>query len=146
MSRVSTFIGVIILIFTILCSNVFAGPTFVDEYDVTADETTPTGIIFNPEGTRMYVTGIDLIKDNGWSFKFNYERNQNETGYSDTLYIGATYIYANDSEYALALDGEKTFVNYTKNINGFDLKFDSNYSLFKEVPDYGANIQISRIF
>ena len=31
--------------------------------------------------------GIDLIKDNGWSFKSNYERNQNETGYSDTLYI-----------------------------------------------------------
>ena len=59
MSKVSTFIGVIILIFTILCSNVFAGPTFVDEYDVTTDETTPTGIIFNPEGTRMYVTGID---------------------------------------------------------------------------------------
>ena len=53
--------------------------------------------------------GIDLMKDNGWSFKSNYERNQNETGYSDTLYIGATYISANDSEYALALDGEKTF-------------------------------------
>ena len=37
-------------------------------------------------------------------------------------------------------------MNTRKNINGFDLKFDSNYSLFKEVPDYGANIQISRIF
>ncbi len=90
--------------------------------------------------------GIDLIKDDGWSFKSNYERNQNETGYSDTLYIGATYISANDSEYALALDGEKTFVNYTKNINGFDIEFNSNYSLFTEVPDYGANIKVSTIF
>ena len=31
-------------------------------------------------------------------------------------YIGATYISINDSEYALSLDGEKTFINYTKNI------------------------------
>ena len=61
--------------------------------------------------------GIDLIKDNGWSFKSNYERNQNETGYSDTLYIGATYISANDSEYALALDGEKTFLVSSSNAN-----------------------------
>ena len=59
MTRLSTFIGVIILIFKILCSNVFAGPTFVDEYDVSSHETTPTGIIFNPQGTKMYVTGID---------------------------------------------------------------------------------------
>ena len=27
-------------------------------------------------------SNIDLIKDNGWSFKSNYERNQNENGYS----------------------------------------------------------------
>ena len=90
--------------------------------------------------------GMDLIKNNGWSFKSNYERNQNEIGHNDTLYIGGTYISANDSEYALSLDGEKTFINYTKNINGFDLEFNSNYSLFREVPDYGANVKISTIF
>ena len=90
--------------------------------------------------------GMDLIKNNGWSFKSNYERNQNEIGYSDTFYIGATYLSNNDSEYALSLDGEKTFVNYTKNINGFDIEFNSNYSLFREIPDYGANIKVSTIF
>ena len=90
--------------------------------------------------------GMDLIKNNGWSFKSNYERNQTDGGYNDTLYIGAAYISANDSEYALSLDGEKSFVNYSKNINGFDIEFNSNYSLFTEVPDYGANIKISSIF
>ena len=90
--------------------------------------------------------GMDLIKNNGWSFKSNYERNQSDRGYNDTLYIGAAYISANDSEYALSLDGEKTFMNYTKNINGFDIKLDSNYSLFREIPDYGANIKVSTIF
>ena len=75
--------------------------------------------------------GLDFIKNNGWSFKSNYERNQNDNGYSDILYIGATYIPENDSEYAsFSLDGEKTFINYTKNINGFDLKFVSHYNLF----------------
>ena len=59
MTKLSIFIGVIILTFKILCSNVFAGPTFVDEYDVSTDETTPTGVIFNPDGTRMYIVGID---------------------------------------------------------------------------------------
>ena len=91
--------------------------------------------------------GLDFIKNNGWSYKSNYERNQNENGYSDILYIGATYLPENDNEYAsLSLDGEKTFVNYTKNIYGFNLEFNSNYSLFREVPDYGANIKISSIF
>ena len=58
MTRLSLSISVIISVFTILCSNVLAGPTFVDEYDVTSEEATPTGVIFNPQGTRMYVVGI----------------------------------------------------------------------------------------
>ena len=58
MPRLSLLISVIFLLFKILCSNVFAGPTFVDEFSVTDEEKTPTGVIFNPEGTRMYVVGI----------------------------------------------------------------------------------------
>ena len=58
MTRLSLLISVIFLLFKILCSNAFAGPTFVDEFSVTDEEKTPTGVIFNPEGTRMYVVGI----------------------------------------------------------------------------------------
>ena len=58
MTRLSLLISVIFLLFKILCSNGLAGPTFVDEFSVTDEEKTPTGVIFNPEGTRMYVVGI----------------------------------------------------------------------------------------
>jgi len=58
MTRLTFFISVIFLLLKILSSNVFAGPTFVDEFSVTDEEKTPTGVIFNPEGTRMYVVGI----------------------------------------------------------------------------------------
>ncbi len=102
---------------------------------------------FNDSSYNIRINlGIDFIKKNGLSFKSNYERNQNDNGFSDTLYIGASYISTNNSEYAFSLDGEKTFVNYTKNIDGFDLEFNSNYSLFSEAPDYGADVKISKIF
>ena len=34
-----------------------SGSVFVDNYDVSAQDTTPTGIAFNPDGTKMYVVG-----------------------------------------------------------------------------------------
>ena len=58
MSRVALLITSVILISKIFISNVFAAPTFVDEYGVTNDEKSATGITFNPDGTKMYVTGI----------------------------------------------------------------------------------------
>ena len=92
--------------------------------------------------------GLDFKKNNGWSFKSNYERNQSENGYSDLLYIGATYIPNNDGEYgSVSLEGEKTFIKYNKNINGLDLKFISHYNLFGEPSDeYGVNLLIYKNF
>jgi len=40
----------------------------------------------------------------------------------------------------------KSFLDYKRNINGFDTKVSSNYSLFGETPDYGANIEVSNTF
>ena len=38
--------------------NALAEPTFVDDFDVSSETGTPTTVIFNPTGTKMYVTGI----------------------------------------------------------------------------------------
>jgi len=38
------------------------------------------------------------------------------------------------------------FLNYKKNINGFDIKVSSNYNLMSKIPDYGTNIEISSKF
>ena len=160
--EIKTFITSVGMIFdnSIDIKNGVLKPNAHLEYNADISSSSVSKFYYTSDSSKSYVIsnvndtdynlrmnlGMDLIKNNGWSFKSNYERNQSDRGYKDTLYIGAAYISVNDSEYALSLDGEKTFMNYTKNINGFDLEFNSNYSLFREVPDYGANIKISTIF
>ena len=39
-----------------------------------------------------------------------------------------------------------TGLNISKNINGFDMKLGSNYSLLSQIPDYGVNLEISNKF
>ena len=51
------------IIFIIIISfyinlNVYAEPVHKNDYDVVGQVTTPTGVIFNPSGTKMYVTGF----------------------------------------------------------------------------------------
>jgi len=91
--------------------------------------------------------GFDFITDAGWDFTSSYQRTQSKGGgYSDALYFGANYISRRDIEYAMSLDNDKAFLDYKRNINGFDITFGSNYSLMSEITDYGANIEISNTF
>ena len=43
-------------------------------------------------------------------------------------------------------DLEKTSLEFANKINDYDLKITSNYNLFSDIPDYGANILISNTF
>ena len=76
----------------------------------------------------------------------NYERDQSDNSHSDTLYLGASYLANNDTEYALSLKDDKTFIDYKKNINRFDIKVGSNYNLMSKIPEYGANLEFSSKF
>ena len=76
----------------------------------------------------------------------NYERDQSDNAHSDTLSLGASYLANNDTEYALSLKDDKTFIDYKKNINRFDIKVGSNYNLMSKIPEYGANLEISSKF
>ena len=90
--------------------------------------------------------GFDLITENGLTIMANYERDQSDNSHSDTLYLGASYISNRETEYAMSLDNDKAFLDYKRNINGFDITFGSNYSLMSEIPDYAANLEISNTF
>jgi len=90
--------------------------------------------------------GFDLVTDNGFSIMTIYERNQSDNAHSDTLYLGFGYIPTDDIEYAMSLDNDKASLTYKKNLNGFDIKMSSNYNLMGEIPDYGANLEISNKF
>ena len=46
----------------------------------------------------------------------------------------------------MTLDNDKASLSYKRNLNGFDIRMSSNYSLMKEIPDYGATIEVARTF
>ena len=37
-------------------------------------------------------------------------------------------------------------LSYVKDVNGFDIKIISNYSLMNQIPDYGSKLEISNKF
>ena len=91
--------------------------------------------------------GFDYITNTGWDITSSYQRTQSkENGYSDALYFGANYISLRNAEYAMSLNNKKAFLDYKRNVNGFDIKFGSNYNLMSKIPDYGANIEVSSRF
>jgi len=90
--------------------------------------------------------GFDLVTENGFSVMTIYERNQSDNAHSDTLYLGFGYMPTDDIEYAMSLDNNKAFIDYKRNINGFNIKFSSNYGLISKIPDYGVNIEVVNTF
>ncbi len=90
--------------------------------------------------------GFDLITENGFSIMTIYERDQSDNAHYDTFYLAFGYIPSEDIEYAMSLDDDKAVFDYKRNINGFDITVGSNYSLTSEIPDYGANIEVSSTF
>ena len=90
--------------------------------------------------------GFDLITEDGLSIMTIYERNQSDNSHNDTLYLGFGYIPDDNNEYALTIDNDKASLNYNRDLNGFDIKMSSNYNFMGEIPDYGANLEISNKF
>jgi hypothetical protein len=75
-----------------------------------------------------------------------YERNQSDNAHSDTLYLGFGYIPTDNIEYAMTLDNDKASLSYEKDLNSFDIRMSSNYSLMSQIPEYGANLEIVSTF
>ncbi len=90
--------------------------------------------------------GFDLVTDNGFSIMTIYERNQSDNAHSDTLYLGFGFIPTDDIEYAMTLDNDKASLSYKRDLNGFDIRMSSNYSLMSQIPEYGATLEILNTF
>ncbi len=90
--------------------------------------------------------GFDLLTNDGFSVMTIYERNQSDNSHSDTLYLGFGYIPTDNIEYAITLDNDKASLSYKRDLNGFDIRMSSNYSLMSQIPEYGANLEIVSTF
>ena len=91
--------------------------------------------------------GFDILSQSGLSLTTLYERNQSENSHSDTFYFGVGYKPSNkEVKYAMVFYDNKASLEYIKNLNGLNIKFDTNYDMFSEVPDYELNLIISSKF
>ena len=76
-----------------------------------------------------------------------YERNQSENSHSDTFYFGIAYDPTRkEVKYAMLLNDNKATLEYFKNINGYNINFDTSYDLFSQVQDYEMSLKISSKF
>ena len=92
--------------------------------------------------------GFDVTSITGWSFVGNFERFQsNGKGHSNDIYLSVGYVPIDAMKFVFDVNNfENTSLSLTNNVNGFDLKMSSNYNFLSDVPDYGANIEISNKF
>ena len=98
--------------------------------------------------------GIETIYENGVTFSINYEKiihkdKKRSYSHQDIFLIKFGRINKNDSEFVMNFNqnqNNKTELSYTKKFNNFNVKIDSNYSLFSKIPDYGASIKLSGTF
>ncbi len=91
--------------------------------------------------------GFDVTSITGWSVVTNFERyGASGKGHYNEFYLLLGYVPIDDTEYAMSLDNDKASLTYKKNLNGFDIKMSSNYSLMSEISDYGTNITVSNNF
>jgi outer membrane autotransporter protein len=92
--------------------------------------------------------GFDVTLISGWSLVGNFERFESfGKGYSNDIYLSVGYVPIDEMKFVFDVNNfENTSLSLTNNLNGFDLKMSSNYNFLSDVPDYGANIEISNKF
>ena len=95
--------------------------------------------------------GFEYINPNGRTIAINYERFQSldKSGHKDSLLIKFGSIKKHSANFDVIYDpinNNNTKISYLKQLGDFNLKLNSNYSLFSKIPDYGANIEISGTF
>ena len=95
--------------------------------------------------------GFEYMNVDGYTFAINYERFQSlsNSAYSDSLLFKLGKKQMNKANLDVIYDptnNNKTEISYLKNFGNFNLKLNSNYSLFSKIPDYGANLEISGTF
>ena len=95
------------------------------------------------------VVGFEYMTINHLEIISSYKRIQgNESEQTDILNVSVNFRSQRDTEYAMTIDGSedlKTGFDISKNINGFDLKFNANQSL-SDNSDQAAEVSLSRSF
>ena len=95
--------------------------------------------------------GFEYMYSNNRTIAINYERFQSldKSGHKDSLFIKFGSIKNHNANFDVIYDpinNNNTKISYLKQLGDFNLKLNSNYSLFSKIPDYGVNLEISGTF
>ena len=95
------------------------------------------------------MVGFEYITKDNLEIISSYKRIQgNESEQTNILNVSVNFKSKRETEYAMSIDGAedlKAGFDITKNVNGFDLKFNANQSL-SENSDQQAEVSLSRSF
>ena len=95
------------------------------------------------------VIGFEFITEDNLNILTSYKRIQgDESEHTDAINVSLNFKSKQETNYAMTLDGSedlKAGFDITKNVNGFDIKFNANQSL-SENSDQTANVSLSRLF
>jgi len=92
--------------------------------------------------------GFDVTTISGWSLVANFERlKAKERGYSNEFYLSLGYVPIDEKKFLFNFDNSnQASLAFTNNVNGFDLKVNTDYNFFSNSPQYSANISITDSF
>ncbi|MDC6468472.1 autotransporter domain-containing protein [Candidatus Pelagibacter sp.] len=91
--------------------------------------------------------GFDVTSISGWSLVGNFERFQSVKSHSNEIYLSIGYVPIDEMKFVFDVNNfNTTSLSLTNKVNGFDITVGSNYTLMSEIPDYGANIEVSNKF
>ena len=115
--------------------------------NTTLKKTINTHSLHNVKGN----IGFEYMYSDGRTIAINYERFQSldKSGHKDSLLIKFGVVKNHNANFDVIYDpinNNNTKISYLKQLGNFNLKLNSNYSLFSKIPDYGANIEISGTF
>ena len=95
------------------------------------------------------VVGFEYITTDNLEIIISYKRIQgNESEKTDIIKFGINFKSQRETEYAMSIDGSedlKAGFDISKNINGFDLKFNANQA-FNETSDQTAKVSLTKKF
>ena len=92
--------------------------------------------------------GFDVTSISGWSVVTNFERfGTKGKGYSNEFYLSLGYVPIDEKKFLFNFDNSNhASLAFTNNVNGFDLKINTDYNFFSNLPQYSANISITDSF
>ena len=95
--------------------------------------------------------GFESFKKSGHTFALNYERFQslNNSAHTDSLLFKFGKQKKENTNFNVIyepLKNNNTEISYLKKYDNLNLKVKSHYAIYTNIPDYGANIEVSTSF